>query len=857
MPGPECCEHCAEIPLLREEVAALRARLNALTALPLSAGGSLPLQAELDVAAKTLPRQMPLFGPVHGPPLPQVDHESSLQAKVGLYRTLFAGRTDVYAYRWENTAEDTKGWAPKRRPGTTRDNPEYLPLTDEVISAHLTKENPAACGLYVTLADSTCRLLVCDFDGGTWRLDAAAYAEAAAWAGVPAAVEISRSGDGAHVWTFFSEPVAAADARAMGAALLYEAMAIRGEMDIESYDRFFPAQDYLPRRGFGNLIALPLEGRCRQNRTTLFVDPATFEPYQDQFAYLSSLERMTRRDVVERAEELQPPTVGPAVRLHRSPLAAEPPPPDVIKAELSGMLAIRRAGLPPSLLSSLKHLASLHNPEFYSRQQIGLSVWGAPRMLRCYSESLDRLFLPRGVADRAAKLVDKAGSRLAITDLRSAPAELEIEFTGALRAEQQAAVDAVAAYELGVLVAPPGAGKTVMGCGVIARHKVPTLILVDRTPLVDQWKERLREHLGLGPKDIGQLGGGKKTKLTGRIDLATLQSLTRADDPAAILSEYGLVIVDECHHVAAHTFARAIQSIPARRWLGLTATPKRADGREEIMFMHCGQVRHKIPSSTDLIQELHVHPTATTIRDDIDSDTPGILQSIIIPALVSDRIRTAQIIDDVVHAIRRGRNCLVMAGRTEHVDQLAAELNARGLAPMVLHGSISPGKRRVILKQLADWDPVRAREPILLAATASYIGEGFDCPALDTLFLCSPSSSESIITQNVGRIMRDLPGKTTVEVHDYADTKVPMLTRMHGKRLTAYKRIGFTNPVIGEIPLFPGTEMAAPAPARPSKPAAVSAAEVRAWAKDNGLDVPARGRLRPEIWDQYRIAHLT
>jgi hypothetical protein len=462
---------------LREEIAGLRARLNALTTLPLSASGPLPLQAEPDVAAKTPLRQMPLFGPVHGSPLPQVDHESSSQAKVGLYRTLFAGRSDVYAYRWENAAEGTKGWAPKRRPGTTRDNPEYLSLTDEVISAHLTKENPAACGLYVMLPDSTCRLLVCDFDGGTWRLDAAAYAEAAAWAGVPAAVEISRSGDGAHVWTFFSEPVAAADARAMGAALLHEAMAIRGEMDIESYDRLFPAQDYLPRRGFGNLIALPLEGRCR--------------------------------------------------------------------------------------------------------------------------------------------------------------------------------------------------------------------------------------------------------------------------------------------------------SIPARRWLGLTATPKRADGREEIMFMHCGQVRHKIPSATDLIQELHVHPTATTIRDDIDSDTPGILQSIIIPALVSDRIRTAQIIDDVVHGTRRGRNCLVMAGRTEHVDQLAAELNARGLAPMVLHGSISPGKRRVILKQLADWDPVHAREPLLLAATASYIGEGFDCPALDTLFLCSPSSSESIITQNVGRIMRDLPGKTTVEVHDYADTRVP------------------------------------------------------------------------------------
>ncbi len=634
-----------------------------------------------------------------------MDQESSTQDKLGLYRTLFAGRSDVYAYRWENAADGTKGWSPKRRPGTTRDNPEYLPLTDDIITAHLTKDNPAACGLYVMLTDSTCRLLVCDFDGGTWRLDAAAYAEAAAWAGVPAAIEISRSGEGAHVWTFFAEPVAAVDARAMGAALLREAMAIRGEMGMESYDRFFPAQDYLPRRGFGNLIALPLEGTCRKNGTTLFVDPATFKPFEDQFAFLSSTERMTRRDVVERAEELQPPMVGPAVWLHRSPLAEDPPPPEVIKAELSGMLAIRRAGLPPSLLSSLKHLASLHNPEFYSRQQIGLSVWGAPRMLRCYEESLDRLLLPRGVADRAAQLIEKAGSRLVITDLRSAPAELEVTFSGTLRAEQRVAVDAVAAHELGVLVAPPGAGKTVMGCSVIARHQVPTLVLVDRTPLVDQWKERLCEHLGLGPKEIGQLGGGKKTKLTGRIDLATLQALTRADDPAKILSEYGLVIVDECHHVAAKTFAAAIRSIPARRWLGLTATPRRPDRREEIMFMHCGPVRHKIPSETNLVQELHVHPTATTIREDIDSDTPGILQSIIIPALVSDRTRTAQIVDDVVRAIRRGRNCLVMAGRTEHVDLLAAEITSRGLAPMVLHGSVPPRQRRAILKRLADWDP--------------------------------------------------------------------------------------------------------------------------------------------------------
>jgi TOTE conflict system, Archaeo-Eukaryotic Primase domain/Type III restriction enzyme, res subunit len=453
MPGSQCCEHCAEIPELRKEIAELRALLGGLGRAPGDAAGSRPSQAKTEEPPAVQPlRQMLLPGPVHGAPLPQVDQESSIQDKLGLYRTLFAGRSDVYAYRWENAADGTRGWSPKRRPGTT------------------------------------CRLLVCDFYGGTWRLDAAAYAEAAAWAGVPAAIEISRSGEGAHVWTFFAEPVAAVDARAMGTALLREAMAIRGEMGMESYDRFFSAQDYLPRRGFGNLIALPLEGTCRKNGTTLFVDPATFKPFEDQFAFLSSIERMTRHDVVERAEELHPPMVGPSVWLHRSPLA-EDPAPEVIKAELSGMLAIRRTGLPPSL--------------------------------RCYEESLDRLLLPRGVADRAAQLIEKAGSRLAITDLRTAPAEIEVMFSGTLRAEQRVAVDAVTAHELGVLVAPPGAGKTVMGCAVIARHQMPTLILVDRTPLVDQWKERLCEHLGLGPREIGQLGAGKKTKLTGRIDLAT------------------------------------------------------------------------------------------------------------------------------------------------------------------------------------------------------------------------------------------------------------------------------------------------------------------------------------------------
>jgi superfamily II DNA or RNA helicase len=850
-PESRCCTHCDEIPHLRRQIAELRSLIDRLaapatvsgaSARPTTAKPPLPDEANLSVARPSCTRS----------DLPQADRNSPQEVKIELFRALFTGRDDVYAYRWENSREGKKGWAPKRRPGSSRDDNDYLPLTNAVVAEHLV-DSEQTNGIYVMLPDSTCRLLVCDFDDTTWRLDACAYARAAQSAGVPTAIEVSRSGDGAHVWTFFSEPVAACDARAMGAALLREAMAIRGELGLESYDRFFPSQDYLPKKGLGNLIALPLQGRSRKHQgTTVFVDPATFRPYDDQFGYLSAITRMSREDVLERVEDLQPPTVGSAVRLHRSPLAGEPPPPPVIKAEFGGMLAIRRAGLPPGLLASLKHLAALHNPEFHEKQAMGFSVWDTPRMLRCYDETLEHLYLPRGISDRAAQLIEKAGSRLEVTDVRPDPDKLEVTFTGELRGtDQQSAVEAMASHDLGVLVAPPGAGKTVMACALIAHHQAPTLVLVDRGPLLTQWKQRLSQYLGLDGKQIGQLGGGKNHR-TGRLDLATLQTLARMDDPGAVLAGYGLVIVDECHHVAANTFASAIKSIPARRWLGLTATPKRTDQREQVMFMHCGPVRHRLKTVGDLTQTLHIHPTSLTIRQDIDTDIPGLLQSVIVPALVTDTARTRQIADHVTEAISHSRHCLVLAGRTEHVDLLAAELTSRGLTPLILHGAIAPKQRRTILERLETWNPDRTQPPLLLVATASYIGEGFDCPALDTLFLCSPVSSEPLITQYVGRIMREHPGKTTVEVHDYADTKIATLTRMHGKRLTAYRRLGFSTAPITTLP--PADPAATPTQIL-SAPAKPSPAQVRSWAKSQGLEIADRGRIRPDIWDQYHGAH--
>ncbi len=887
MPGEDpalrCCPHAEQIAELRGELADLRVQVELLTKALARTGVVTPAASRVPSAGEpmTKPGQedwsagpAPATHPASG--LPFADRGSPEAAKIALYRTLFAGREDVYAYRWENAATGEKGWAPRRVPGSRKEDAEFLPLTDEVITAHL-RDSPQAVGLYVMEPDSTCRLLACDFDGPAWRLDAVAYVQAARAAGVSVALEVSQSGEGAHVWIFFSEPVAAADARALGAALLREAMAIRGELGLESYDRFFPAQDFMPKKGFGNLIALPLQGRCRRRSgTTVFLSPETLEPHEDQFAFLSSIRPLSAADVLDKVEELQPPEVGPATRLYRAPAADEPPAPEVIKAELAGMLAIRRAGLPPSLLASLKHLASLHNAEFYDKQRMGFSVWKTPRFLRCYEETLEHIYLPRGVYEQARSVIEEAGSRLEVRDARPSPALIDLSFGATLRdGAQEKAVEVMARHELGVLVAPPGAGKTVMACALIARHSVPTLVLVDRAPLLRQWQERLRTCLGLPRERIGQIGGGKNRR-TGLVDVAMLQTLSRHDDPAALLDGYGMVVVDECHHVAADTFESAIKNIAARRWLGLTATPKRTDRREEIMFMHCGPVRHRLTPDSDLAKMLHIHPTRFTIRDDVDGDVPGLLSSVILPALVADQERTRQVSADVAASVRQGRNCLVLTGRTGHVGALVADLRARGLQPLALYGSLKPKERLAVLDQLAT--APAGGPPLLVVATDRYIGEGFDCPRLDTLFLAFPVSSESPVTQYVGRILRVHPGKPSAEVHDYADTKVPMLARMHGKRLTSYRRLGFTAASIARPPAAKSLTMeedeaaasaqgpepwSAPAspPHNGSHPAEAAkepaAAHIRTWARSVGIEVPARGRLSSDIRAAYQHAHAS
>jgi superfamily II DNA or RNA helicase len=591
---------------------------------------------------------------------------------------------------------------------------------------------------------------------------------------------------------FFAGAVTATVARSLGTMLVHEAMVLRGSMDLRSYDRLFPNQDVLPEGGFGNLIAAPLHGRRRNNGLTLFLDLATLEPHEDQWAFLSTLDRLTPGDAEKIARRAKTTAVGFEVAsLSRSAATkVNPPLPPVVEAELGAGLRLATAQLTPAALATFKHAASIANPKFYELQRLRKSTWDTPRFIRGYDVTVDdHLILPRGLRHTVTKIIEDAGSRLDLTDVRNPGHEIDVAFAAELTGRQSGAVSAVLAHDEGVLVAPPGSGKTVMACAVIAERSTSTLVLVDRKALAEQWRSRVEQFLGVRP---GQVGGGRR-KLTGVVDVAMLPSLARRDDIAELTSGYGQVIVDECHHLGAAAYEHSVKRIGAQFWLGLTATPTRRDGLGGIVTWQLGPVRHTMAQEDQGLlaaasytnfgprRVLYVHETDFEC-DDV-SDLAAVHR-----ALVADQARNAQIVDDVVAALGRGRNCLVLTRRVAHLDVLAARLAQRGHEALVLQGGLSVTERRATVSRVAE---ATAGDGVLVIGTTPFIGEGFDAPALDTLFLAGPVSFDGLLIQCAGRVVRAGLGKDVAEVHDYHDRAVPIIAASLPRRMPGYRALGF------------------------------------------------------------------
>ena len=739
-----------------------------------------------------------------GAPQSPVSMTSSPADKVRFFFNLFRCRTDVYALRWENRRDGRSGWMPAIkgywRKGMNRAEAPYLPLTPEVIDAHLRGE--IHIGLYPLADDDACWWVAADFDKEAAMLDALAYLKAARSHQIPAALEVSQSGRGAHVWIFFAQSTSAAVARGIATSLLGEAFRLRGSMHLSSYDRLFPSQDVHAGRGVGNLIAAPLNGKRRQHGTTVFLDPATLEPYDDQWAYLSSVARLSAKDVTTLSRQLPDPQFGHNVRRLQLPTSSRivPRPAAIIRAAFASRITLTANDLGPAMISAVKHAASIRNPEFDARQRARRSTWDTPRYLYSYDETADGdLVLPRGLHALLTELVDSADSTLHIDDKRVSGAHHDFSCATTLRAAQSGALQGLLAEDSGVLIAPPGTGKTVIACAAVESRATSTLVLVDRKALADQWRDRINKHLNF---KCGQIGGGR-SKTTGVLDIALLPTLARRDNIEELTADYGFVIVDECHHVAASAFFAVLSRIPARYWLGLTATPERRDGLEDLIYHQLGSHHVTIDSpstgqlpidGSDLLTPhpvLHLHPTRFRYSGDADPSAPGGMAEIY-RALVADQERLGQIVDDVLTAAGEGANVLVLTTWVDHLNAITERLRAAGKTVTVLSGGMKARERRQITEQLANHTP--GADPLLIVGTSSFIGEGFDCPALDTLFLAAPITFKNRLVQYLGRVTRPYPSKTTATVHDYHDDLTPVIASALKKRSPGYVKMGFPDP---------------------------------------------------------------
>jgi len=697
-------------------------------------------------------------------PLININSTSDSTSKIRLFMSLFKGRKDVYARRWENKNKGTSGYAPvclnQWQPGVCSKpkipcskckNKAYAVLDENAIEDHL--KGNTVVGIYPMLPDETCCFLAMDFDEADWLKDVSAVRDVCNEFEIPLAIERSRSGVGCHAWFFFEKSISAVLARKFGTALLTCTMDRRHEIKFQSYDRLFPSQDTMPKGGLGNLIALPLQKTAREKSNSEFVDDS-FRSYSDQWRFLSSIQRISENQLEDlisvlshgnelgnlKMDEEEKPweTQRPKKILEKDDF------PDHLEIVKANMLYVPKAGISQRALNRLKRLASFKNPMFYRQQAMRLPTYGHPRVISCADETKDYLCLPRGSEPELLDELETLGIDVRIVNKTFSGNRIDVEFKGQLRDEQPLALRHLLQHDIGILSGTTAFGKTVVAIKLIAEKKINTLILVDKINLVSQWRERLSEFLTVNetlpeepittpPKKgrrkkksvFGQIGGGKNA-LSGIIDIAIMQSLSRQGEVKECVKNYGLVIADECHHASAFTYEQILKTTNAKYIYGLTATPTRKDGHHPILFMHCGPIRYRDNPKKQAENRPFDHyiiPRFTPLRIPLGTDSKDLSIQELYSEIMDNDFRNQLIVEDVIKNFSQGRSCLVLTLRTKHVERLAKRIEENLPNVIALTGGMGRKSTRETFERIAN---IPAKKNIVLVATGHFIGEGFD-----------------------------------------------------------------------------------------------------------------------------------
>lgn len=708
-------------------------------------------------------------------------NELTTSEKLALYFSLFKGRLDVYAKSYINDQGKIQyypsynyGW--RNLPAEKR---TCQPLTDQVLKEHL--QGKTSIGIFPMTKDDTCSFLAIDFDKKDWQEAVSVFREIAEQHSFQAHVEISRSGNGAHVWFFFEEEISCQQARNFGKSLLELSMQASKSVSFSSFDRMFPNQDILPKGGFGNLIALPLQGEAFSKGRTVFVDK-DFKLYADQWEYLQGVERINQEKITK--------FLGQKFLSQQNDKCLE--------ISLSNVLSIRKDEISAKTYHFLRKLASFSNPEFYLKQATRQPTYQTPERIYLFEETEEDLMLPRGLLSSLKEHFEE----IKIKDNRYSHDSINVTFNGQLRFEQDAALGDLLASENGVLSAETGFGKTVLGAALIASRQKKALILVHNRQLLEQWLERLSQFLTFEEDEavrytpsgrekvighIGQYGASKKWR-SKLVDVVMIQSLFKGDNISIFLDDYDMMIIDECHHVTALQFEKVVAQFSGKYLYGLTATPERKNGHEPILFQRIGDILHTAKTEqSEFEKHLNLRLTSFGKLDLEKSKSTSFVA--LSDWLAKDEFRNQMIVQDILQMYADKHKILVLVNRVEHLEILQNSLTQESLDNIFCLSGKS--KRKESKETLEQIEGLGNEEPLVLLSTGKYVGEGFDLPKLDTLILAAPLSWKNNLIQYAGRLHRPYQGKNKVEIFDYLDIHVPYLEKMYQKRQVAYQKMSY------------------------------------------------------------------